>query len=115
MADKYPTIGELRNRVGFLVSTKTENDQYRMETTWNEAFPAWAKIEASSGLRFSRDDAARADVTHKITMRYRDDVTRDMVIKTSDDICFKIHKIVIGLQGNKRFLIIHSEQIDLVL
>ena len=65
--------------------------------SWKDVATIWASVEAVNGRDFFAARQEQSEVTHKVTIRYRDDVTADMRILHSG----KILGIVAPLPDNK--------------
>ena len=71
-------IGELRERVTIQQKSATQDDFGAEVITWVDLATVWAKIEALTGREFITQGRAEASVTHKVTIRLREDVTPEM-------------------------------------
>ncbi|HLA24593.1 MAG TPA: phage head closure protein [bacterium] len=74
--------GELRERITIQrKTTPVAQDGFGGESiTWVTLAAVWAKVEALSGREFIGMGRQEAAVTHKVTIRERDDVTPAMRI-----------------------------------
>lgn len=64
---------------------------------WKDVATVWASVEAVSGRDFFAARQEQSEVTHKVTIRYRDDVTGQMRILHGG----KIFTIVAPLPDNR--------------
>ena len=72
--------GTLRHRVT-LQRRELEKDDYggvSPRGVWVDVATVWASLEAVSGREFFASRQEQFEVTHKVTIRYRDGVTADM-------------------------------------
>jgi SPP1 family predicted phage head-tail adaptor len=66
--------GKLRHRLTLQNKTKTR-DEYGAETEgWVDVATVWAAIEPLQGREYLAAQQIQADVTHRITIRYRADI-----------------------------------------
>lgn len=74
-------IGKLRHRITFQEHLKTP-DGYKGHTTeWTNFVMVWASIEPLTGREFFAAHQIKAEVTHRVKIRYRDDITVKMRIQ----------------------------------
>ncbi|WP_149683754.1 phage head closure protein [Alkalithermobacter thermoalcaliphilus] len=59
-------------------------DDWKIEEGWEEVATVWAAIEPLRGREFFQAQQAQAEVTHKVTIRYRKDVDKSQIIKYAD-------------------------------
>lgn len=90
--------GTLRHRVT-LQALEQGRDAYGGPVeTWADVATVWASVEAVSGRDFFAARQEQNEVTHKVTIRYRDDVTADMRVLHGG----KTFGIVAPLPDNRR-------------
>ena len=73
-------IGELRHRVTIQSKSVTRNSFGDEVIAWVDLATLWAKVETLTGREFIEQAKAGAEVTHKITLRSRDDVAPTMQV-----------------------------------
>ena len=78
--------GELRERVTIQRKAAMQDDFGAEVPTWAAVATVWAKVEMLSGREFIAQGRAEAAVTHKITIRLREDVTPDMRLVWEDQV-----------------------------
>jgi SPP1 family predicted phage head-tail adaptor len=67
--------GRLRNRVTIQRPVRIQNDSGEVIVdTWTDVAPVWAAIESVTGREYMASTEFRANVTHRIRIRYRADV-----------------------------------------
>lgn len=71
-------IGNLRHRVVLQQKVITEDALKQQSEVWTDIATVWAAIEPLSGREYFAARQENAEVTAKITIRYRKDVTPDM-------------------------------------
>ena len=68
-------IGRLRHRVRILARTEDPDAGYGTSEQFTERATVWAQFSPISGLKRIEAKTYGAEVTHKVRMRYRGDVT----------------------------------------
>lgn len=77
-------IGTMRHRITFQRPVKTP-DGYKGHTVqWQDVVTVWASVEPLSGREYFYSHQIKAEVTHRVKMRYREDITVKMRIKHRD-------------------------------
>lgn len=77
-------IGAMRHRITFQKPLKTP-DGYKGHTVkWQDVFTVWASVEPLSGREYFYSHQIKAEVTHRVKMRYRNGITLEMRIKHLD-------------------------------
>lgn len=67
--------------------------------SWKDVATVWASVEAVSGRDFFAARQEQSEVTHKVTIRYRGDVTAQMRVLHGGKI-FGHRRAVAGQQGH---------------
>jgi SPP1 family predicted phage head-tail adaptor len=70
-------IGDLRYRVVLQKKEITEDELKQQSETWVDIATVWSAIEPLSGREYFSAGQANAEISAKITIRYRKDVTPD--------------------------------------
>lgn len=76
--------GKLRHKVEFQEDTGATRPRDGMGEPverWRTAFEAWAAVEPVSGREYWQARQVQADVTHKVTVRYRAGLSAGMRVK----------------------------------
>lgn len=81
--------GRLSRKVTFLQYTDTVDEHYRTKQTLKEYATVWAEIKPMRGYEYLEYYREKNKVQTKITCRYRDDITEDMVVSFNG----KLHEI----------------------
>ena len=73
--------GELNRRITFYKKIKAINEMNQTTHEFREYKSLWAKIQPMTNRAvLSAADTLASEITHKITVRYRKDITKDMYI-----------------------------------
>lgn len=64
--------GQLRHRVTIQTLAEVQNAFGEVPQLWQDAVECWASIEPLSGRELFAAQQVRPEVTHRITMRYRE-------------------------------------------
>lgn len=97
-----PEVGELRSRVTFQVANEIDDGYGGKQVEWADRFNAWAYIEPLSGREYFDAMQTQTEISHRVIVRYRNDITPDMRIKYGDRI-LEI-EAVIDIGNQHRFL-----------
>jgi len=95
-------IGDLRHRITFQRENKTADDYRGHTSTWDDVATVWAKVEPVSGREYYYSHQLKNAISHKITIRYRDDISAELRIVFEKRI-MKIESII-NLQEQERFM-----------
>jgi len=74
-------IGDLKHRITFQDSMKTPDGYKGSTESWTNFVTVWASVEPLSGREYFFSHQVKAEVTHRVKIRYRDDITVKMRIK----------------------------------
>ncbi len=85
MGSYYVDPGELDKRVTILRFGKERDDAGGFlddwpTSGWEQVCTRWARVEPLRGRTYFEAQQARANVTHRVTMRYVEGITPDMTI-----------------------------------
>ena len=83
---KYPTVAALRHRIFFQQPVTTDDGYGGKPMTWVNYGKAWAKIEPLTGREYFFAHQIQAEVTHRVTTRFRQDIKEDMRISAGSRI-----------------------------
>ncbi len=75
---KFPSVGELRNRIFFQQAITTDDGYGGKVATWINCGEAWAKVEPLTGREYFYAHQIQAEVTHRVTIRFRQDLNEEM-------------------------------------
>jgi len=91
---KKTEIGDMRHRITFQEPVKTP-DGYKGHTVqWQDVVTVWASVEPLSGREYFYSHQIKAEVTHRVRIRYRTDITIKMRAKLSEDRALEIESIL---------------------
>jgi SPP1 family predicted phage head-tail adaptor len=100
---KKISIGDLRHRITFQKPDKVP-DGYKGHTVkWLDVVTVWASVEPLSGREYFYAHQIKNEVSHRVRVRYREDVTAEMRIKISEDRALAIESII-DLEERHQFL-----------
>lgn len=102
MSKQTIKISDLRHRIKFQKEKKTADDYHGHTSTWNDVAVVWAKVEPVSGREYYYAHQLKNAISHKITVRYRDDITVEMRVVFEERI-MKIESLI-NLQERERFI-----------
>jgi SPP1 family predicted phage head-tail adaptor len=86
-------IGKLRHRIEIQKKT-VESDALKQEMeTWTPFASCWARVEPLNGREYIAAGQVNAELTARITMRYREGVTSDMRVVCKEKV-FEILGVV---------------------
>jgi SPP1 family predicted phage head-tail adaptor len=97
-----PEVGELRSRLTFQVANEIDDGYGGKQVEWADRFNAWAYIEPLSGREYFDAMQIQTEISHRVIVRYRNDITPDMRIKYGGRI-LEI-EAVIDIGNQHRFL-----------
>ena len=80
MTTRWPSIGNLNRRIFFQEAVTTDDGYGGKIKAWINRAEAWAKIEPLTGREYFFAHQIQAEVTHRVTTRFRKDVKEDMRI-----------------------------------
>jgi len=83
---KTPKISELRHRITFQKSVEVPDGYKGKKITWQDLIIVWAAVEPLSGREYFYSQQIKAEVTHRIRIRYNPDINTEMRIKHQDRI-----------------------------
>lgn len=79
-------IGSLRHKVTLQKKVVTEDELKQQTETWTDIATVWASVEPLSGREYFTAKQVNADISVKITMRYRKDVTPEMRVAFNETV-----------------------------
>lgn len=83
---KKLAIGEMRHRITFQQPIKTPDGHKGHTVSWQGLVTVWASVEPLSGREYFYSHQIKAEVTHRVKIRYRSDISMKMRIKHEDRI-----------------------------
>lgn len=73
-------LSDLRHRVVIQRYKATQDEYGQPIQTWIDVAAVWANVEGLSGRELFEAQQTRAEADHRVTIRYRDDITPTMRI-----------------------------------
>lgn len=77
-------IGAMRHRITFQQPIKTPDGHKGHTVAWQDMVTVWASVEPLSGREYFYSHQIKAELTHRVKTRYREDITVKMRIKHRD-------------------------------
>lgn len=108
---KLTDIGKLRHRVTFQYLTRTNDGQGGFSSAWNNlaSLPTvWAEVTPSNTKERFFSETLQYQRSHKVVIRYRDDLTTEMRM-IFDERIFQI-KSIKRLDERRFFLVLDLEE-----
>lgn len=99
---KFPTIGELRDRITFQKERSRDDGYGGRHVVWEDCGSVWAKVEPLRGREYFYAHQIKSEITHRVLIRFRADVMTDMRIIYQGRV-FSIDS-VIDVNGAGRYL-----------
>ena len=90
-------IGRMRYRIDIEEFSINKNQNGFPIKTWNTVCAIWADVVPVSGNKLLNSGQIVSEVTHKIYIRYRDDINTDMRVRHED----KYYNII-SVLGDRR-------------
>lgn len=81
---KKLAIGEMRHRIILQRPIEADDGHKGHTVTWQVAATLWASVEPLSGREYFYSHQIKAEITHRVKIRYREDITTKMRIKHGD-------------------------------
>jgi len=104
MSKQTIKIGDLRHRVTFQKKTKLPDGHHGHTSSWEEVVTVWAKVDPVSGREYYYSHQLKNALSHKITIRYRDDITEELRAVFEERI-MKIESLI-NLEEKERFMVL---------
>jgi SPP1 family predicted phage head-tail adaptor len=76
--------GELRHRITIQKLVNTQDTFGQPVEQWSNVVTVWASVNPIVGKEFFAAETVNSEVSHKIRIRYKQDITPDMRIKFKD-------------------------------
>jgi len=102
--------GRLRKRVIIQYQTIAEGTHGNVDVTWNDEDTVWASIEPVSAKEYFASGQIQSEITHKIIMRYRRNMTTDKRIKYGNRY-YDITQIINTREENRELVLMCKEKV----
>jgi SPP1 family predicted phage head-tail adaptor len=76
--------GELRHRITIQKLVNTQDTFGQPVEQWSDVVTVWASVNPIVGKEFFAAETVNSEVSHKIRIRYKQNITPDMRIKFKD-------------------------------
>lgn len=86
--------GRLNRRVKLQQRVATVDAEGQQSTQWVDVVNTWASIEPASGREVLMGQAIQAEVTHTVTIRYRQGVTAAMRLVYQAELPYNIQSVI---------------------
>ena len=103
------TIGKMRHRVTIQTLVATPDADNAVEEVYSNVATVWADVSPVSGRTSIDSKSIGEEITHRVTMRYRSDVTSENWILYRAR-RFRIRKVT-DFEERRRFLILDCEEV----
>lgn len=77
---KKTLVGEMNRRIMLQYKTEIDDGYGGKKVEWFDHAAVWAKVEPLSGREYFEAHQTQAEVTHRVTTRYREDIDETMRI-----------------------------------
>lgn len=104
-------IGRTNKRITFYRYEEKQNDLLQYEQVLVNVKKVWASVEPTRGREYQEAQRIRPELTFKITTRYHEGITPDMLIKYKDQF-FQIVSIINIREKNEMLEIICIEKLS---
>lgn len=74
-------IGDLRHRITFQEKVEVPDGYKGQVVTWQPVIVLWASVEPLSGREYFYGHQIKAEVTHRVKIRYNEKITTEMRIE----------------------------------
>jgi len=101
-------IGDMRHRITFQREVKTPDGHKGYTVAWRDMVECWASVEPLTGREFFYSHQIKAEITHRVKIRYREDITTKMRIKHEDRV-LEIESIIDKKERHEEFEIFCRE------
>ena len=102
MSKQTVKIGDLRHRITFQKERKVPDGHHGHTSLWDNVATVWAKVDPVSGREYYYSHQLKNAISHKITIRYRDDITEELRVVFEERI-MKIESLI-NLEEKERFM-----------
>jgi len=102
--------GKLRHRVTIQQATEARNSIGEVTRTWSALATVWANVEPLNGREFIDAQRPEVQVSHRVTMRYRSDVTPQMRV-SHDSRTLNIEAVIETGERRRELQLICSEAV----
>lgn len=102
-------IGDLRHRITFQEPVKIPDGHAGHTVSWQDFVTVWASVEPLSGREYFYAHQIKNEVSHRVKVRHREDLSEEMRIKWNGRI-MKIESIIDPKAGRRILEILCREE-----
>lgn len=102
--------GPLRHRITIQKATETQNAYGEPVASWSEFVQASASVDPISSREYFSAQRENAEITHRIRMRYRPNITHKMRVKWGERV-FDIRSIINANSRNRSLELLCVEDV----
>jgi SPP1 family predicted phage head-tail adaptor len=103
-------IGILRHRVTIQEKIVADDELKQQSETWTDIATVWASVEPLSGREYFASKQVNADISVKITMRCRKDITPDMRV-VFNEVVYEILSVINPEERNISLILMCREAV----
>jgi len=103
--------GKLNRKINLIKYVEVENEIGELEQKLNSYKKIWARIEPTKGKEYLENKKIQAEQMYKLTVRYREDITTDMLIKYKDKL-LNINAIIDPYMAHERLELMCTEKVN---
>lgn len=92
--------GELRHRIIIQKQITTQDTFGEQYEEWDNITTVWANINPISGREFFAAESVNSEITHKVRLRYREDIKPDMRVSYKGRI-FRVESVINEFEKDK--------------
>lgn len=104
--------GRLRKRVILQRPVETQGDTGGVTTAWVDVATVWAGVEPLRGREYESARARNAETTHRIVLRYRDDIARTWRLKSQSGTRYYRIDELLNIDERNRELQIRATELE---
>ena len=101
--------GRMRHRVTIQQQVRSATDYGGYEESWVDVATVWARIEPLMGRERWHGDQIESDLTHRVTIRYRSDVTPQMRVLYGSRV-LKIISVINSGERDETLILLCTEE-----
>lgn len=102
--------GELRHRIIIQKQITTQDTFGEQYEEWDNITTVWANINPISGREFFAAESVNSEITHKVRLRYREDIKPDMRVSYKGRI-FRVESVINEFEKDKLLQLMCKELI----
>ena len=104
--------GNLRHRVTIQESKETRKGDGSIAVTWEDVGTVWASVRPIRATERIRNNMLESEISHRVEMRYRDDITTKQRILFGTTRYFNIETVINPNERNINLELICREEVS---